>query len=198
MILIGLEAMKGKKALVVDDNAQSREILTNYCRLIEIEVVYSTSSGESALAWLENEGPPIDLILSDIMMPVMDGFAFAGKVKEIPRLNNVKLIALTSDAVPGIADQTSKAGFDAFLSKPFTRMELYEILRAVFGDTRKEKRQIITRHMAHELLTKGISVLIVEDNALNQKLMTILLRQMGCVFEIANNGHEAVTEGRRK
>jgi signal transduction histidine kinase/AmiR/NasT family two-component response regulator len=194
IILVNLEALKGKKALVVDDNEQSREILTSYCTLIKMVVAYSTSSGKNALAWLEKGEQDIDCILSDIMMPGMDGYTFAGKVKENLRLNNVKLIALTSDAIPGIADQTSKAGFDAFLSKPFTRTELYEILRAVFGDTRKEKHQIITRHMAHELLAKGISVLIVEDNALNQKLMSILLQQMGCIFEIANNGREAVTK----
>jgi two-component system sensor histidine kinase/response regulator len=128
----------------------------------------------------------------------MDGFSFARRVKEHAWLKNVKLIALTSDAIPGIADQTSRAGFDAFLSKPFTRAELYEILRAVFGDTRKDRQQIITRHLAHELLTKGISVLVVEDNVLNQKLMGILLQQMGCVYELAVNGREAVAKAGEK
>jgi two-component system sensor histidine kinase/response regulator len=191
--LVGVEMLKGKRALILDDNAQSREILTNYCRMIEVNVVCATGSGINALEWL-GKGETVDLIISDIMMPVMDGFTFVRKVKEDSRLSGVKLIALTSDAVPGIAEQTSRAGFDAFLSKPFTKGEFYEILRAVFGDTRKEKQQIITRHMAHELLTKGISVLVVEDNALNQKLMTILLQQMGCVFECAGNGREAIAK----
>jgi signal transduction histidine kinase/CheY-like chemotaxis protein len=198
IVLVGLDALKGKKTLILDDNQESREILKNYCRLIEVDVACSTSSGISALEWLAREGETVDCIISDIMMPKMDGFTFARKVKENPRLSRAKLIALTSDAIPGIADQTNRAGFDAFLSKPFTKAELYEILRAVFGDTRKEKRQIITRHLAHELLTKGISVLIVEDNPLNQKLMGILMQQMGCVYELANNGREAVEKAGKK
>jgi two-component system, sensor histidine kinase and response regulator len=192
IVLVGLEVLKGKKVLILDDNHQSLEILKSYCRLIEVDVVLCTSSGISALEWLAREGETVDCIISDIMMPKMDGFTFARKVKENPRLSRAKLIALTSDAIPGIADQTNRVGFDAFLSKPFTKAELYEILRAVFGDTRKDKRQIITRHLAHELLTKGISVLIVEDNPLNQKLMGILLQQMGCAYELAGNGREAI------
>jgi CheY-like chemotaxis protein len=132
------------------------------------------------------------------MMPVMDGFAIAKKVRSDERLKSIKLVALTSDAVPGNADQSGNAGFDAFLSKPVTRMELYEVMRAVFGDTRTDKSEIITRHMAHELLPKGILVLVVEDNALNQKLMGILLTQMGCVFEIAGNGSEALKKAGEK
>jgi CheY-like chemotaxis protein len=132
------------------------------------------------------------------MMPVLDGYSLARNIKAIGRLRDVKLIALTSDAIPGIADDTSRAGFDAFISKPFTRMELYEVMRAVFGDNRKEKSQIITRHLAHELLTKGITILVAEDNVINQKLMGLLLHQMGCSFEMANNGKEAVEMAEKK
>jgi CheY-like chemotaxis protein len=179
--------------LVVDDNEQSREILRNFCTMIGMNVLYIASSAKAAIEWLSEEKNRIEVVLSDIMMPNMDGYALAREIKNIERLSTVKLIALTSDAIPGIADNSSKAGFDAFLSKPFTRLELYEILRAVFGDSRKEKNQIITRHLAHELLTKGISVLVAEDNAVNQKLIGLLLKQMGCIFELANNGQEAVT-----
>ncbi len=190
--LIELENLKGKKVLIVDDNEQSREILRNFCAMIGMDVQKSASSAHQALEWLVEEKNRIEVVLSDIMMPTMDGYALAREIKNIDRLNSLKLIALTSDAIPGIADNSSRAGFDAFLSKPFTRLELYEILRAVFGDSRKEKNQIITRHLAHELLTKGISVLVAEDNAVNQKLIGLLLKQMGCIFELANNGQEAV------
>jgi two-component system, sensor histidine kinase and response regulator len=190
--LIGLEYLKGKKVLIVDDNAQSREILLNFCSMVGMIVCMSASSVDTVLEWLGNEDNTVDIILSDIMMPVIDGYALAREVRKNSRLKNIKLIALTSDALPGCADDSSRAGFDAFISKPFTRAELYEVLRAVFGDSRKEKHQIITRHLAHELLTKDISILVAEDNTINQKLMKLLLTQMGCSFEIANNGKEAV------
>ncbi len=190
--LIDLDLLKGKKVLIVDDNDQSREILCNYCNMIEMSVAYKSSSAQNAMDWINQNNPDIDLVLSDIMMPVIDGYELAAKIRGIERLKGIKMIALTSDAVPGMADNTHRAGFNAFISKPFTRMEFYEVLRAVFGDSRTDRRQIITRHLAHELLTKGISVLIVEDNAINQKLMGILLKQMGCLFEVAADGKQAV------
>jgi CheY-like chemotaxis protein len=164
----------------------------NFCAMVGMKVQKSASSVAEAMEWLTDENHRVEMVLSDIMMPVLDGYSLARNVKGIDRLKDVKLIALTSDAIPGIADDSSRAGFDAFLSKPFTRMELYEIIRAVFGDNRKEKSQIITRHLAHELLAKGISVLVAEDNAINQKLIGLLLKQIGCGFELANNGKEAV------
>jgi CheY-like chemotaxis protein len=100
--------------------------------------------------------------------------------------------------MPGAAERTSSAGFDAYLSKPFTRNDFYGILQAVFGDARKGDRRIITRHMVQELLTKGISVLVAEDNPLNQKLMGILLNKMDCVVDMAGNGREALEMAEKK
>jgi CheY-like chemotaxis protein len=68
----------------------------------------------------------------------------------------------------------------------------------VFSDDRKERREVITLQMVHELLNREISALLVEDNALNQKLMSIMLKQMGCSYEVANNGREAIDMLRSK
>ncbi len=192
--LVDLESCKGKNVLIVDDNRQSREILNNYCNLIQMNVVCCTDSAYGALEWLKNEANNVDLVLSDIMMPVMDGNDLAKEIRRLDRHKTTKLVALTSDAVPGIAEQSSAAGFDAFISKPFTKKELFEIIRTVFGDSRKEKDQIVTRHLAQEVLIKGIEVLVAEDNTLNQKLMGILLKQLGCVYEMVGNGTEAIAK----
>jgi CheY-like chemotaxis protein len=126
------------------------------------------------------------------MMPGTDGYMLCKQIRGNDKLKSLFVIALTSDALPGVAEKTSGAGFDAYLSKPFTRQDLYGILQAVFGDSRTGDHKIITRHMVQELLTKGLSVLVAEDNPLNQKLMGILLKQMDCVVEMASNGREAV------
>jgi signal transduction histidine kinase/CheY-like chemotaxis protein len=68
-------------------------------------------------------------------------------------------------------------------------MEMLKGKRALIPGENEQSRE---KHLAHELLTRGISVLVVEDNALNQKLMGILLRKMGCVYDMANDGQEAV------
>ncbi len=195
---VNKEELKGKRVLILDDNSNTREILDNYCRTISMEISHISESASEALEWLNNEDHRVDIILCDIMMPGMDGFIFAKLLRQNERQKNVKLIALSSDATPGTARQSNLAGFDAYFSKPFTRQELYEILQTVFGDVRQEKDQIITRHLAQELLLKKISVLVAEDNAINQQLMGYLLAQIGCVFEMAGDGREAVVKLSKK
>ena len=190
--LVKLEGLKGKKVLIVDDNEHSRQILMNCCINVNMVIVGVVDLAQKALDLLDKNGVAIDLILSDIMMPEMDGFQLVQRIRNNPRFANVKIIALTSDALPGISDKSAQAGFDAYLTKPFLRKDLYEILQATFGDYRKDDKQIITRHLTQELLTKDIKILVAEDNPLNQKLMKIVLNQMGCVVEIVSNGREAV------
>ncbi len=189
---VDLDYLASKKVLIVDDNEHNRAILGRYCQDIRMDVVFSAGSVQQALDWLADVGNDVDVVFTDIRMPVTDGYSFARQLKADERLRQMKLIALTSDALPGSAEFSNRVGFDAFLPKPFRRRDVYEILRAVFGDRRDQKQQIITRHLAHELLTKGISVLLVEDNNLNQKLMNVLLGKMGCVVDVASNGREAV------
>ena len=197
-IAVDVQQLAGKRVLIVDDNEQSVEILRNYCGAMKMDVAQCAYSAPAALAWLEAGEKAPDVIISDIMMPVMDGFTFARRLRSTDRLREIKLVALTSDAVPGIADKSGNVGFDAYLSKPFTRNELIGILCAVFGDTRKAGHQIITRHTVGEAPQRGITVLIVEDNTLNQKLMGILLKQMGNGFDIANDGREAIAKVKEK
>ena len=196
--LIDSEGLRAKRAIIVDDNAQSREILANFCVSAGMEVVCSVESASKAREWLEKEENATDVVLSDIMMPGTDGYSLCKEIRRNDRLKAIPVIALTSDAMPGAAEKTSNAGFDAYLSKPFTRNDFYGILQAVFGDARKGNRRIITRHMVQELLTKGISVLVAEDNPLNQKLMGILLNKMDCVADMAGNGREALEMAEKK
>jgi signal transduction histidine kinase/CheY-like chemotaxis protein len=192
IFLIGPEILKGKKILVIDDNAKSREITESHCRIIEMEIAHSCASPDEALAWLRTGGLGIDAILFTITGSIIDYPAVARRMKMLCGSETVKIVAFSNEVLPGMADTMNQAGFDAFLPKPFTHGEITEVLRAVFGDTRKDKQEIITRHMAHELLTKDISVLVVDDNPLNQKLMRIMLQQLGCIPDFAGNGIEAV------
>ena len=196
--LIDSKGLRAKRAVIVDDNVQSREILTNFCVSAGMEVVCSVGSAQNALEWLEKDENAADVVLSDIIMLGTDGYSLCKEIRRNDRLKAMMVVAQTSDAKPGATARTSSAGFDAYLSKPFTRNELYGILQAVFGDARKGNRRIITRHMVQELLTKGISVLVVEDNPLNQKLMGILLNQMDCVTDMAGNGREAMEMAGKK
>ena len=138
-----------------------------------------------------------DVILSDIMMPKMDGYEFARLIKDNIKLRGMKLLAISSDARPGSAREAKTSGFDAFMTKPVTQKNFINVLRTVMGDSREEG-QIITTHMATELTGKKIKILVAEDNPVNQKLIKILLKKLECEMDLAVNGKEAMERAASK
>lgn len=186
--------LKSKKLLVVDDNEKARQIMRSICEEFEM-IHFEAASAQDALAWLskrvQQEEDIPDIALIDIMMPELDGHELVQRIRSDPSYNKMKLAAVSSDARVGVASQTQESGFDAFLPKPITKRELIRLISTVLRDRRTEG-QIITRHMAEELSCKGIRVLAVEDNPVNQKLIKMLLKNLGCITDLASNGKEAL------
>ena len=189
---ISFESLKGKRVVIVDDNYHAGEIFKEYCMTAKMDVLFAASSAQEALSFLASVETPPDLVISDTMMPEMDGYEFVETIREDERLKHLKVIAATSDAVPGQSMHAKMKGFDAYLAKPIIRKELINVIRTVFGDKRKEERNIITRHLAQEVFFKGLKVLVVEDNPINMKLMETLLKKYGLIIDKAENGKEAV------
>ena len=189
---ISFESLKGKQVVVVDDNHHAGEIFKEYCMTANMDVLFVANSAQEALSFLASEETLPDLVISDTMMPEMDGYEFIEKIREDEKLRHLKVIAATSDAVPGQSMHAKMKGFDGYLAKPIIRKELINVIRAVFGDKRKEVSHIITRHLAEEVFFKGLKVLVVEDNPINMKLMETLLKKYGLIIDTANNGKEAV------
>jgi len=103
----------------------------------------------------------------------------------------IKLIAVSSERRPGISGRCRGCGFDGFLEKPIIRDEFIKIVQFVAGDNRSGG-QIITRHLCEELSLKGVKLLVAEDNQVNLKLITLLLKGFGCVADVSLNGKEAI------
>jgi len=189
---ISLESLKGKRVVIVDDNPHARERFKEYCMTAKMDVLFAAHSAQEALSFLASEETLPDLVISDTMMPEMDGYEFIEKIREDKKLKHLKVIAATSDAVPGQSMHAKMKGFDAYLPKPIVSRELINVIRAIFGDKRKEEKDIITRHLAEEVVFKGLKVLVVEDNPINMKLIETLLKKYGLIIDKAGNGKEAV------
>jgi two-component system, sensor histidine kinase and response regulator len=189
---ISFESLKGKRVVIVDDNYHARGIFKEYCMTSKMDVLFTAGSAQEALSCFASAETLPDLVISDTMMPEMDGYKFIEKIRKDERLKHLKVIAATSDAVPGQSMRAKIKGFDAYLAKPIIRKELINVIRTVFGDKRKEERDIITRHLAQEVFFKGVKVLVVEDNPINMKLMETLLNKYGLIIDKAENGKEAV------
>ena len=181
------EELKGKGVFIVDDNANARRLIKSYCQNAGLIVRTEYTLAVDAWKGLEAEKNLPDIIISDIMMPKMDGFQFAKEIKSEPKFEGIKLVAISSDARPGSARLAKESGFDAFMTKPARERAVINVLKTVLGDARKEG-QIVTTHMAEELSAKKIRILVAEDNPVNQKLIRILLQKLGCEEEIAPNG----------
>ncbi len=191
------EELKGKEVFIVDDNDNARRLIRSYCQNAGLNVRTEYTLAIDAWKGLEAEKDLPDIIISDIMMPKMDGYQFAKKIKGQSRFDGIKLVAISSDASPGSARHAKECGFDAFMTKPARERAVINVLKTVLGDTRKEG-QIVTTHMAEELSAKKIRVLVAEDNPVNQKLIRILLQKLGCVEEIVPNGKIALEKATTK
>ena len=104
-----------KTILIAEDNPTNRELLRE---LLEIRgySVTEASNGEEALAMVERTSP--DMMLLDIGMPGLDGFAVVRSLRENPRFSSLPIVAVTAYAMQGDRDKIMNSGFDGYLSKP--------------------------------------------------------------------------------
>jgi CheY-like chemotaxis protein len=113
------------RVLIAEDNAVNRELLRELLEGRGLTVA-EACNGEEALDMIE-ETPP-DILLLDLGMPVLDGFAVVRKVRENPRLANLPVLAVTAYAMHGDREKVLSSGFDGYLSKPISSQSLAEEL----------------------------------------------------------------------
>jgi CheY-like chemotaxis protein len=109
------------RILVAEDNAVNRELLRELLEARGYEV-FEACDGQEALHMIEQSRP--DLLLMDIGMPVLDGFAAIRRIRENPRLAPLPVVAVTAYAMRGDREKILKSGFDGYLSKPLTPSSL--------------------------------------------------------------------------
>ncbi len=191
--------IKGKRVLVVDDNAVNREILGSYLKLWECRHATASSAPEALLQMYRaaKSREPFDLAIIDHMMPDMSGEELAISIKANAELGHTRLIMLTSRGLRGDAQRAKKIGYSAYLTKPIKRKDLYNTILFLFGtnaDTCQHSIEtaLITQHSLKEMQRLNAHVLVVEDNTTNQKVAVHILRKLGCRTHAVANGHEAV------
>jgi len=122
-----------RKVLVVDDNRPSRELMVDILAPLDLEVVEAVDGG-SALATASAVRP--DLVILDITMPDMDGFAVVRRLRDDPALAGLPVLAVTANAMPGEREKALAGGFSDFLTKPVRSAEVRLRVEALLGATR--------------------------------------------------------------
>jgi two-component system cell cycle response regulator DivK len=119
-----------KKILVVEDNAVSAELIREILSGRGYEII-EAYDGRQALEKIEETEP--DLVLLDIQLPILDGFAVLSQVRQNPRFANLCVVAVTAMVMKEDREKGLRAGFDAYIGKPVDaaalRLEVDQLLR---------------------------------------------------------------------
>jgi CheY-like chemotaxis protein len=114
------------KILVAEDNLPNRELIREILETYGYEVIEAVD-GQEALDKLEETVP--DLVLLDIQMPVLDGYAVVRRIRQNPRFAGLKILAVTAYAMQGDREKVLEAGFDGYLTKPLDMATLTKEIR---------------------------------------------------------------------
>jgi CheY-like chemotaxis protein len=114
--------LSGKHVLVIDDDARNVFAITSTLELHGLRITQA-GDGRRGIEALR-AAPEIDLILMDVMMPGMDGYATMAAIRQMPRFERLPIIAVTARAMPGDREKSLAAGANDYVTKPVDTDEL--------------------------------------------------------------------------
>ena len=184
-------SLAGRSITLVDDNPSSLTILRRIFEHCGASVT-ACESGEAALDACRTS-LPTDCIIMDFAMPGMNGFDTATALAALPHWSQVPIVMLSSSGSLGDAARCRELGIQGYLLKPASPEELLSVTLSVLGTCRGEPSAapVVTRHAIRESMP-GLDILLVEDNAMNRELATVLLTNAGHKVTHAAHGREAL------
>jgi len=191
LLAMDLHAMR---VLIVDDNATNRRILEEVTRRWEMhpETADSGPAGLQKLRWAHAEGRPFHLVLLDEQMPQMDGLEVIRSIRADSQLRGATIMMLTSADQHASLARCREMGVETYLIKPVKPSDLLAKIRHALGSVRTADagRGHVprTRHAPGQ---GSLSILVAEDNLVNQKLAIAMLEKAGHRVQLAANGDEA-------
>jgi PAS domain S-box-containing protein len=184
----------GRKILVIDDNETNLKILQKQLKIWGIHCSPVNNAAEGLQCALSGE---YDLVIMDFEMPEMDGIQVAEKIRAKKTKEEVPIILLSS-AYPNLTKEKKDMLFSAYFMKPTRHSLLQKSLVRVLSDKdftttdqpNESAEQLATTHELGERYP--LTILLAEDNAVNQKLAMLTLQKMGYTMDIVSNGIEAL------
>ncbi|TKJ42156.1 hypothetical protein CEE37_00325 [candidate division LCP-89 bacterium B3_LCP] len=190
-----LKELRGRRALIVDDNETARSLLQKVLENVGM-IPTAAENGENALSALHDAGKsdiPFTFAIIDGHMPKMDGFELAQQIRKTRGYDSTELIMLTSGGKRGDAVRCEQIGIKGYLTKPVKQSVLMNTISRVLGIKSQEDTQwnLTTIHSLREE-AKKYNILLAEDNLVNQKVAVNMLSKRGHNVTVAENGKEAI------
>jgi signal transduction histidine kinase/DNA-binding response OmpR family regulator len=191
---VPLQALPGMRILVVDDHRTNRRIVEGILKRWGAQTTCA-EGGRQALSELASAcqaGDPYRLVVTDMNMPEMDGFALVERMRQNPELSAVTVMMLTSASHRGDVERCRQLGIRAYLFKPVRKRELQTAILAALGQSAAAAPSAPVIKPARPVQAKGLRILLAEDNRVNQIVATRMAEKMGHFVVVAGNGQLAL------
>jgi two-component system, sensor histidine kinase and response regulator len=187
--------IRGMEVLVVDDNLANLhifgEMLNNWG--IKPTTADSGSSALNKIGQAVKSGNPFPLVILDIMMQDMDGFAVATQIRKYKEMATTKIIMLSGADQNDYNELYTKLNISTHLMKPIKQSTLLDTILTVVGMIPEESHKPKPVGIYSSLKSdQQLRILLAEDNAVNQQLAVRMLQKFGHTIEVARNGKEAI------
>jgi signal transduction histidine kinase/CheY-like chemotaxis protein len=189
--------LHGVKVLIVDDNRTNQRILFAMLSRWGMNPV-AVDCGVEALKRLQaahDLNQPFALLLTDMHMPVMDGFELIDRVRRNSTLSTIAIMMFTSAGHCGDAERCTELGVTAYVLKPVRQEELSRVLGLALGVHHQMDVAVADGSSVFQKMfmpADTLSVLVAEDNQVNQHLILRLLEKRGHRVLMVSNGLEAL------
>ncbi|MDE2593171.1 MAG: response regulator [Burkholderiales bacterium] len=200
----GRSRFAGSRVLFAADHASTRQVLHEELALLGFDPV-ACDSGFAVLNTIQeaaDAGHPIDVAILALNLSGIDGLTLATALQEDPQLKRTQLVVLGPSSRQSDQQAFKDAGYLAYLCSPIRRRDVRNILEAVLA-TGPRPLDFITRHglvsaieddgkdAQHPHPFLNCRILVVDDNAVNQRVASVMLQRYGCMVDVAANGIEA-------
>ena len=204
------ESLAGKRILIVDDYPENIRILQDSLDSTGA-IVHSCldiDEAQDVLLAAAASGEEFDLLVLDYLMPKMDGIELGRTIQSSPCFGKPKMVLSTSSINLNGLEEVREAGFHGYFEKPTRLTDFLPGLSMVLACSAEVGNELVTRHtlMAARNIQTSRSrldqdqdlpsgkILVVDDNAVNQKVASAMLSKMGNTVVVANDGAEALEE----
>jgi len=191
----GLDNLDNLGVLVVEDNRTNRRILESLLTSWGM-VPVSAANGEEGLAMMADSvarGEAFRLVITDAMMPLMDGFELSQKIRELQDDGECSILMLSSMGDVEDYGEAETSSIDSYLTKPVKHSDLFNAIVDAISERTTDAAE--TEPVKSDPIGSGetLRVLLAEDNRVNQMLARRILEREGHAVVVASNGVEAVT-----
>jgi signal transduction histidine kinase/CheY-like chemotaxis protein len=188
-------ALHGLQVLVVDDNGTNLDILRHQLTAWGLRVD-TASSGPQALELMAHRPVVHDLAILDVHMPDMNGLDLSERIRANTRLDEMKIIMLSSGGLDVPSAGLARLGLSRWLSKPVRKLELRRALIELLADSAVSASPFVAPPVLPLAPGRSARILLAEDHPVNQEVAAQMLRMAGYEVDVVSDGDAAVKAAR--